>query len=142
MQDGSHVMCLTPDRQQALWLILYNFHSLFLKHQMSKVASFEDDKAVEARHSMVMTNLDKTLEIMGVLGSGPDVQRRIRTYFFTKIGMEIIVNALNGWDIHQNDLVSDDVKIVNREFGGLRDLVAQSLQFCYTREELRKAGIK
>lgn len=135
-------MALGPGQQDALWLTLYNLHGMYILGQMERVASFEDDRDVVTRHAMVMSNFDQVLEIMNIINDVRRASRRTRTFFFSPAAMDVIFLSLHAHDAQHNTLSPTDLEIVRTEYAALRDLVATSMQHCYTREELRKVGIK
>lgn len=140
--ERSHVMALGVDYQDVLWTLLYNFHGMFTLGQMQNVQDEGAEADPNHRHALVMQNLDQVLEIMNIINEVRRGNRRVRTFFFSPKAMDVIRVSIEVYHDQQNVLNVEDCELVRRNFPGVRDLVATSLQYCYTREELRKAGIK
>jgi hypothetical protein len=133
-------MVIGRDHQKALWLVLYNFHGLFLLQQMQQVSNFEDDRSLMDRHALAINHLDHCLSIMELVRESNGKNNKM--VIFNRKSMEIIARAADSYDPKNTVLNKDDIGVLSKEIAGLQKLVAQSHQYEYTRDELRKAGLK
>lgn len=140
--DRAHVMALSTEHQDSLWLLLYNLHGMFILEQLQRTYLDGAEADTKHRHALIMSNLDECLEIMNTIHEVRKGTRKTRTFFFSPKAIGVINMAVKVYDPEHSTLNNGDHADVRKAFGTLKDLVAQSAQFCYTREELRKAGIK
>lgn len=107
---------------------------------MQQVQNFDDDRTLLDRHALAMNHLDHCLSIMELVkDSSGKVNKMV---ILNTKSMQIITNSITAYDPENTVLTKDDISVLRKEIAGLRKLVSESNQYVYTKDELKKAGIK
>lgn len=119
---------------------MYNFHGLFLLQQMEQANEFDTDRLLLERHALVMNHLDHCLAIMDAVKESEGKYNKMA--ILDADSMDLIYKAADSYDSQNTVLSSEDVKYLSKEIKKLRELIFESNKYAYTREELKKGGIK
>lgn len=133
-----HVMGLNDMAQETLCLLLINMHSLFVFDQMSKLLESDSISELKHRHDLIMRHYDKISEIVFSIRNH---DKDYKTMFFNEIAMDLIMKAINLFEVNDNHLTDNELAFMEPHLEGLVDLAQKSIEHLYTMEELKKAGI-
>ena len=140
MEERWHLLVVNKPQQKSLWMLLYNFHGLFLLQQMEQANEFDTDRLLLERHALVMNHLDHCLAIMDAVKESEGKYNKMA--ILDADSMDLIYKAADSYDSQNTVLSSEDVKYLSKEIKKLRELIFESNKYAYTREELTKGGIK
>ena len=140
MEEHWHLLVVSKSQQKSLWMLLYNFHGLFLLQHMSQLADFDSDKALLEQHALVMNHLDHCLSIIDSVKESQGKTHKM--VILDKDSMDLVYNAAESYDPQNTVLSSEDIKYLSKEYKDLHKLISESSKYAYTREELKKGGVK
>lgn len=141
MDEGMHVLGLSPAKQIALKLVLGNFYKCASKEWLAYVQENPTADELRARQKQIVDSFDIYCEIAEVCTSKHATGKNGKLIMVAPISMRYLQTALKSFNTARNELHPVDVTKVLRELNELKKLVDESSKYQYTDVEIKRQGL-
>jgi hypothetical protein len=138
-----HVMSVTPRQQASLRMLLFNLYCNYVNKSLQTLLDEKDGpsfpKAINSKIDSVIDNFGKYDEFTEAFCTRGQVHSaKIRFVTFSGEAMRNISLAIKTFNQNYDYLSSSDVQYIQSEIKKIEDLVAESLLYSYTEEEIKR----
>ena len=141
MEEGMHVLGLTPTKQIALKLALGNFYKCASKEWLACIQENPTENELHSKQRQVIEAFDIYCEIAEVCVSKHSDGKKGKIIMLAPVSMKYLQKALTTFNAGRNELHPQDVAKVLRELQELKKLVDESSKYQYTDMEIKRSGL-